>query len=52
MSTNKMVVLCMGATGSVGHVEEAVLALNIQLSDEEIQTLEKPYITHPVSGMM
>ena len=39
-------------TTAVKHVEEAVAALDIQLSDEEIQALEKPYVTHPVLGMM
>lgn len=39
-------------TTAVGHVEEAVAALDIQLSDEEIQALETPYVTHPVLGMM
>ncbi|CAJ0715128.1 1-deoxyxylulose-5-phosphate synthase YajO [Ralstonia edaphis] len=34
------------------HVEEAVAALDIQLSDEEVQALEKPYVPHPVLGMM
>lgn len=39
-------------TTAIRHVEEAVAALDIQLSDEEIQALEKPYVTHPVLGMM
>ena len=39
-------------TTAVSHVEEAVAALDIQLSDEEIQALEKPYVVHPVLGMM
>src|SRR5271156_539720 len=39
-------------TTAVAHVEEAVAALDIQLSDEEVQALEKPYVTHPVLGMM
>ena len=34
------------------HVEEAVAALEIHLSHDEIQALEKPYVTHPVLGMM
>jgi aryl-alcohol dehydrogenase-like predicted oxidoreductase len=39
-------------TTATKHVEEAVAALEIQLSDEEIQALEKPYVPHPVLGMM
>lgn len=39
-------------TTAIRHVEEAVAALEIQLSNEEIQALEKPYVTHPVLGMM
>lgn len=34
------------------HVEEAVAALDITLTEEEIQALEKPYVNHPVLGMM
>jgi len=39
-------------TTSVQHVEEAVAALDIQLTVDEINALEKPYVTHPVLGMM
>ncbi len=39
-------------TTAVAHVEEAIAALDIQLSEDEIQALEKPYVTHPVLGMM
>jgi aryl-alcohol dehydrogenase-like predicted oxidoreductase len=39
-------------TTAVAHVEEAVAALDVQLSEEEIQALEKPYAPHPVLGMM
>jgi 1-deoxyxylulose-5-phosphate synthase len=39
-------------TTAVKHVEEAVAALDIQLSEEEVRALEKPYVTHPVLGMM
>ena len=33
-----------------GHLEDAVGALSIQLSDEEIKRLEAPYQPHPVLG--
>jgi 1-deoxyxylulose-5-phosphate synthase len=39
-------------TTAVAHVEEAVAALDVHLSDEDIQALEHPYVTHPVLGMM
>lgn len=41
----------VGAT-AIKHVEEAVAALDIQIFDDEIQALEKSYVTHPVLGMM
>ncbi|OIR00507.1 L-glyceraldehyde 3-phosphate reductase [mine drainage metagenome] len=41
----------IGAT-AIRHVEEAVAALDIQLSDEDVAALEKPYVNHPVLGMM
>lgn len=39
-------------TTSVHHVEEAVASLEIQLTEDEIKALEKPYVPHPVLGMM
>lgn len=39
-------------TTAISHVVEAVAALDVQLSSEEIQALEEPYVTHPVLGMM
>lgn len=41
----------VGAT-AVEHVEEAVSALDIQLTKEDIEALENVYVTHPVLGMM
>jgi aryl-alcohol dehydrogenase-like predicted oxidoreductase len=32
------------------HLEDAVAALDLQLSDDEIAWLEEPYVPHPVSG--
>ena len=37
-------------TTSVKHVEEAVSALDIKLSDEEIKALEAPYVPHIKTG--
>ena len=39
----------IGAT-KPGHVEDAVAALDVELSDEEIAALEEPYVPHPVLG--
>lgn len=32
------------------HLQDAVAALEIRLTEEEIQTLEEPYVPHPVAG--
>lgn len=37
-------------TSSIEHLEEAVAALDISLSDSEIEHLEEPYEPVPVSG--
>lgn len=39
----------IGAT-KMDHLEQAIAALDIQLSDEEIKRLEEPYKPHPVLG--
>ena len=39
----------VGAT-KPGHVEDAVAAVGVELSDEEIGALEAPYVPHPVLG--
>lgn len=41
----------MGAT-KISHVEEAVSAVNLKLSDEEINALEELYEPHFLSGVM
>jgi aryl-alcohol dehydrogenase-like predicted oxidoreductase len=33
-----------------GHLDDAVAALDLELSDEEIARLEEPYATQPVTG--
>jgi 1-deoxyxylulose-5-phosphate synthase len=40
----------VGAT-KLEHLETAVSALGVQLTDEEANALEAPYVPHPVSGM-
>jgi len=40
----------VGAT-RIGHLEDALAAERLSLSDEEIKRLEEPYVPHPVSGI-
>jgi aryl-alcohol dehydrogenase-like predicted oxidoreductase len=40
----------IGAT-RLGHLEDAIAAIDVALSDEEIARLEAPYQSHPVKGM-
>ncbi|NMI01800.1 aldo/keto reductase [Pseudonocardia acidicola] len=39
----------IGAT-KPGHIEDAVAAVDVELTDDEIAALEKPYVPHPVLG--
>ncbi|MHA6781525.1 aldo/keto reductase [Pseudonocardia saturnea] len=39
----------IGAT-KPGHIEDAVAAVDVELTDEEIAALEAPYVPHPVLG--
>lgn len=39
----------VGATRA-GHIEDAVAAVDVELSDDEIAALEAPYVPHPVLG--
>ena len=39
----------IGAT-KLHHLEEAAAAVDVKLSDAEIETLESPYVTHPIAG--
>ena len=39
-------------TTRVEHIEEAVAAIDIKLTQEEIESLEASYVPHPVLGMM
>jgi aryl-alcohol dehydrogenase-like predicted oxidoreductase len=40
----------VGAT-KVEHVEDALAAESLSLSDEQIARLEEPYVAHPLSGI-
>jgi aryl-alcohol dehydrogenase-like predicted oxidoreductase len=33
------------------HLRDAVAALDVKLTDEEVKALEAPYVPHPVSGI-
>ena len=39
----------VGAT-KVKHIEDAVAAVDLELTDEEAASLEAPYVPHPISG--
>ena len=39
----------VGAT-KVGHLEDAVAAAELELTDDEVARLEEPYVPHAVSG--
>jgi aryl-alcohol dehydrogenase-like predicted oxidoreductase len=39
----------VGAT-KIGHLEDALAAVELELSDKEMQRLEEPYVPHPVLG--
>jgi 1-deoxyxylulose-5-phosphate synthase len=39
----------VGAT-KLGHLQDALAAEQLSLSEEEIQRLEEPYVPHPVLG--
>ena len=39
----------VGAT-KMHHLEDAVAAIDVQLTPEEIAALEEPYVPHPVVG--
>jgi 1-deoxyxylulose-5-phosphate synthase len=38
-------------TTEISHIEDAVAAVSIKLTPEEIALLEEPYVPHPVLGM-
>jgi aryl-alcohol dehydrogenase-like predicted oxidoreductase len=40
----------VGAT-KLAHVEDALAASNLSLSDDEVSRLEEPYVPHPISGI-
>jgi len=49
LSKDPVVAPIVGAT-KMEHLEAAVGALGVRLSEGEVATLEAPYLTHPVAG--
>lgn len=41
----------VGAT-KLHHIEGAVKAVELELTDEELTYLEEPYVPHPLAGVM
>ena len=41
----------VGAT-KVSHIDGAVNAVNLKLSDKEMEYLEEPYVPHSLSGVL
>lgn len=41
----------VGAT-KISHIEEAIKAVSVELTDEEIEYLEESYVPHKLVGMM
>jgi aryl-alcohol dehydrogenase-like predicted oxidoreductase len=39
----------VGAT-KLGHLEDALAAVDVELTEDEIRRLEEPYVPHPVLG--
>jgi aryl-alcohol dehydrogenase (NADP+) len=39
----------IGAT-KLGHLDDAVAAVDLELNADEIARLEEPYVPHPVAG--
>ena len=39
-------------TSTLSHLEDAVASLGVELSPEEMQTLEEPYVPHRVLGFV
>ena len=50
LSKPAMTAPIIGAT-KMEHLEDAIASVDLKLSDDEIQTLEAPYIAHAVKGM-
>ena len=39
----------VGAT-KLGHLDDAVAAVDVTLTDDEVAALEAPYVPHPILG--
>jgi 1-deoxyxylulose-5-phosphate synthase len=47
---NPVVTAPIVGAGKPGHLADALAALDLELSDEEVAELEEPYRPHPVAG--
>jgi len=50
VSRNPVVTAPIVGAGKASHIEDAVASLDIQLTDDEVALLEKPYEPHAVAG--
>ncbi|MGH7329813.1 MAG: aldo/keto reductase, partial [Polyangiaceae bacterium] len=49
LQANGVTAPIVGAT-KMQHLEDAVAALDVSLTKEEIEALEAPYVPHPIAG--
>jgi aryl-alcohol dehydrogenase (NADP+) len=50
VAVNPVVTAPIVGLGKQSHLDDAVAALELELSADEIQHLEEPYVPHPVVG--
>jgi len=50
LSSKPGVVAPIVGASKIHHLEDAVLALSIKLTKDEVAALEAPYIPHPIAG--
>ncbi|MCI2419918.1 aldo/keto reductase [Saccharopolyspora sp. K220] len=50
LSRRSPVTAPIAGASKVGHLEDAVAALELELDDDELSSLEAPYTPHPVAG--
>jgi aryl-alcohol dehydrogenase-like predicted oxidoreductase len=50
VSANPVVTAPIVGLGKQSHLDDALAALDLELTAEETQRLEEPYVPHPVIG--